>query len=547
MIAIFRLCKKYLIERKWLLAAHIALCLLVSLSEVILPYLSGSFIDALCAANNNEFIWKYAVTFFVVGVIGGFAGYLSKRLYYIIQVRSSARLNMDAVYRVQNVTSQYVRSKDTAFLNQQINNDACDVIIFCINTLHEVPSNGLTLLLSIAVILQAQPRLGFVMILLNVLYYFIYLLLRKPLYQRSYQTSESQLRFFAKLDEQLSNVRFLQVHGISRRFVNRLGIHVENLLRKVLEEQNVSYCFTGSNALIKIAANIFVFFMGGTAVIENRLSIGSFTILMSYFTMSMAATNYFFNFGKTVQESMVACDRLQKIFNLKEQTTGPVFLEELNEITCEDVHFGYIGEEIFNGLNLHFQKGKKYALVGENGAGKSTLIQLLLGIYVDEYQGKIAYNGIPIEKLDMPRIRDQLIGVSEQEPNLLPETILFNLTLDDNSGFPQKDFEILCGMLDLNGLISNLPSGLDTLIAEGTCNLSGGEKQKLSILRALLKKPKLLILDEPTSALDRQSRWNLCEFLRCNSADKIVIISTHDAELLKICDEVITIAYRKKE
>lgn len=539
---ILNLCKAYLIKMKWTIMAYVVLCFMVSLCSVVLPYLSGCFVDALCEANSAGFIWKFALLFCVIGFVELSAGYLSKRLYYMIQIKLSSELNADAIYRVQNVTSQYVQSKDTAFLNQQINNDSCDVIIFCISVLHDVLSNAVTLAISLFVLLFVQPLLGWIMVAINIAYYFIYIFLRKPMYKRSYDTSESQLRFFAKLDEQLSNVKFLQIHGISKKFVDRLDACIEDLLHKILKEHNISYCFTGSHLLLKMLANLCVFFIGGAAVIENRLSIGNYTILMSYFTMSMASTQYFFNLGKDIQENMVSCDRLDKIFQLKEQTQGQESLSRLSEISCNGVSFGYSDEKIFHSLNLHFRSGKLYALVGENGAGKSTLIQLLLGIYVDEYQGQILYNGIPIEKLNMSAIREQRIGVSEQEPELLPETLLYNLTLDDTKTIPAKEFEELCSMLDLTDLLSNLPNGLYTQINEGTSNLSGGEKQKLSILRALLKKPDMLILDEPTSALDRQSKSNLCDYLRQHKQDMIIILSTHDTELLQICDEVVEIS-----
>lgn len=539
---IFKLCKAYLVKMKWTIVAYVVLCFLVSLCGAVLPYLSGCFVDALCEANDAGFIWKFSFLFCVIGTVELLAGYLSKRLYYMIQIKSSTQLNADAIYRVQNVTSRYVQSKDTAFLNQQINNDSCDAIIFCISVLHDVLSNAVTLTISVCILLLVQPLLGWIMIAINIVYYFIYILLRKPMYKRSYDTSESQLRFFAKLDEQLSNVKFLQIHGISKKFVDRLGVCVEDLLQKILKEQKISYCFTGSHLLLKILANLCVFFIGGAAVIENELSIGNFTILMSYFTISMASTQYFFNLGKDIQDNKVSCDRLEKIFQLKEQTQGQVFLSRLSEISCNGVSFGYSDEKIFHSLNVHFQSGKLYALVGENGAGKSTLIQLLLGIYVDEYQGQVLYNGIPIEKLNMSEIREQRIGVSEQEPELLPETLLYNLTLDDTKTIPAKEFEELCSMLDLTDMLDNLANGLYTQINEGTSNLSGGEKQKLSILRALLKKPDVLILDEPTSALDRQSRSNLCDYLRQHKQDMIIIVSTHDTELLQICDEVVEIS-----
>lgn len=539
---IIRLSKKYLSKMKGLFGAYIALCFTVSMCGVVLPYLSGCFVDMLCEAEDSGFIWKFAGLFGIIGTVEICAKYLSKRLYNILQVRASTQLNGDAIYRVQNVTYRYMQNRDSAFLNRQINNDACDVIIFCICVLHDVLSNGVTLAVSLGVMLFVQPVLGWIMIGFNLVYYVIYRILRKPTYQRRRETSESQLRFFARLDEQLSNVRFLQIHGISRKFVGRMEEYSEDLLEKVQKQYTIDYCFTGANLLLKMLANICVFFIGGAAVVTHKLSIGNFTIIMSYFTMSMAATQYFFSLGKEIQETTVYCDRLNEIFEMDELTAGEEFPGKLMNIACRAVDFDYGGDKIFCGLNADFQKGKLYALVGENGAGKSTLIQLLLGIYVNEYRGRILYNGIPIEQLDMSAIREKRIGVSEQEPELLPETLRYNLTLDDKQEIPEEEFAILCDMLDLSDLLSELPEGLDTKIKEGTSNLSGGEKQKLSILRALLKNPDILILDEPTSALDKQSKSNLCSYLGAHKQERITIITTHDAQLLEICDEVVEIA-----
>lgn len=546
MKSIIAFCKPFLRAVKGALLVHIGTNFLAGICTVVLPYLTGLFIDQLLQAQNVHFIWNYALLFLVIGGVQILAGYLGEQSYITAQMRSSVISNAQGIYQVQNTTSQFIQGKDTATLNRQINNDACDTIIFTIQVLHELPTNLLTLGFALVVLTMAQPWLGVVMVGINLAYFGIYQLLRKPLYQRHKAATEALMTFFGRMDEQLSNVKFLQIHGISRKFVDRLSSHGEVCREKLKEETNVSYWFPGTDTALKAIANVLVFFIGGTAVIRGELTIGTFTILMSYITMSMTATHYFFQLGKEVQENLVAKDRLQEIFDLKPQTTGPQTLGELDTIQCQNLTFGYREEPVLRDLSLRLEKGKIYSLVGENGAGKSTLIQTILGIFVDEYQGEITYNGIPVEQLDMPQIREKLVGVSEQEPDLLPETLRFNLTLDDEKEISQQDFHAITTMLGMEEMLSHLPQGLDTPIVEGTANLSGGEKQKVSLVRALLKHPQLLILDEPTSALDKQSRENLCRFLQENKEDKIVILSTHDQALLDISDEIIPITNQKK-
>lgn len=182
-------------------------------------------------------------------------------------------------------------------------------------------------------------------------------------------------------------------------------------------------------------------------------------------------------------------------------------VEDIEKVEYRGLIFGYGEKPVVKDRDAVFEKGKIYALAGENGSGKSTLLSLLLGLYIDEYEGAVTYDGV----LDMEQVRIRCVGVSEQEPMLLPETLRFNLTLEDGRDMDEGEFHKLSAMLGLEEFLKGLPEGLDTVIQENTGNLSGGEKQKLSILRTLLKHPKLLVPDEPTSALDKAGRESLCK------------------------------------
>ncbi len=159
----------------------------------------------------------------------------------------------------------------------------------------------------------------------------------------------------------------------------------------------------------------------------------------------------------------------------------------------------------------------------------------------DEFLGEVFYNGKRISLLDMREVRRRYIGISEQEPMLLPDTLRYNITLDEQAELDEERFYELCSCLGLEEFIDSLPNGLDTVINEKSSNLSGGEKQKIALLRTLMKSPDVLILDEPTSALDRASRKRLREYLKSLAKEKIIIISTHDKEFIEFCDEEVCV------
>lgn len=237
-----------------------------------------------------------------------------------------------------------------------------------------------------------------------------------------------------------------------------------------------------------------------------------------------------------MQESKVAYTRIMQIQTTPIEVNGSCFPQKLESVVMKDVTFSYDGNNVFNAYNLVLESGKIYALSGRNGSGKSTLINLLLGLYISEYEGDIYFNGIPLHQLDMLRIRKEKISLVEQEPILIPDTIKYNLTLKDKASIDIDEFRMLTKKIGLTNYLENLSNGIESEINFDANNLSGGEKQKLAIIRALIKHPDFLILDEPTSAMDLQSSTNLIEYLNEIKRDKIILLVTHDTNIIRSCD-----------
>lgn len=190
--------------------------------------------------------------------------------------------------------------------------------------------------------------------------------------------------------------------------------------------------------------------------------------------------------------------------------------------------------------NLSFQKGSSYAVVGDNGTGKSTLINLLIGLYADERKGLIYYDETSLNKLDMRLIRKNVIGISEQEPILINDSIKYNLHLgiEFDEKADGEQLQRYMELLNMSDFINNLPDGYNTVINERSTNISGGEKQKLSILRVLMKNPYVMVFDEPTSALDERSSRRFMEYLDSIKFDKIIILVTHNKLVMGYVDYV---------
>ena len=199
-----------------------------------------------------------------------------------------------------------------------------------------------------------------------------------------------------------------------------------------------------------------------------------------------------------------------------------------------------ISEYIFTNFNYKFEKGSIYSIIGENGSGKSTIINLIIGLFTDEYKGKIYYNDIDISEIDMIDVRRNLIGIAEQEPLLLNNSILYNITFNENMSIDNKSLYKYLQVLNMYKFIEE--NTLSFIIDEKNTNLSGGEKQKIAILKVLYKNPKVMVFDEPTSALDFKTRKKFIEYLNEIKEDKIIIIITHDSVISDNTDKVLDLS-----
>ncbi len=536
---IFKFCKKYLKQKRGLLVLYVLICIVSSLATIISPYISGNFIDQLANSGSMEFFEKYLLIFIAINVTSLCLGYLGNRLSVFLQSKLAFNLNIDAIKHLQNVSLNTIHKKDTVYLNQRINNDSNSIISFCISLLQNIVINIIMQVVSLVILFRFSFYIGITLTILNFLYFISYRLFKSSLYKVNYAFREEQAKFFSKYQEQLANTRFIQLHGLEGIFINRLLNAFPNLLSKALLVQKTSYIFSSVDRIFMILANILIFIFGGHAVINNIITIGTFTIITSYFIILTGSTRYFFSLGQSIQDNMVCYNRLDELFSINIKTNGNNIIPRINSISLRNINFSYGDRHILTNISAVFETGKIYAIVGMNGSGKSTFINLLTGLFVDEYEGEILYNDQLIQNLDMIRLRKDNMAISEQEPLLIHDTYKSNLIVDRDFVFSESSLNLLCETLEMNEFFNSLPSGMDTVVNERSSNLSGGEKQKISLIRTLLKDTELIILDEPTSALDKESGKRLMQLLEKKKKGKIIIISTHDKDVIDKCDRLI--------
>jgi len=208
------------------------------------------------------------------------------------------------------------------------------------------------------------------------------------------------------------------------------------------------------------------------------------------------------------------------------------------EIRFRDVFFTYPGTDrpVLNGLNLSISKGDSIALTGESGSGKSTILDLLLGLYQPD-AGEITVDGKPLQTVSLAGWRAKC-GVVDQEVVLLNTTVYENI-LFGRDGYSKKDVEAVAQLSLADEFIRGLENGYETIIGDRGYKLSGGQQQRLTLARALLHNPEILILDEATSALDVESEEKIKEAINNVRESRTIITVAHRKSTIEFCDRVL--------
>jgi ATP-binding cassette subfamily C protein len=204
-----------------------------------------------------------------------------------------------------------------------------------------------------------------------------------------------------------------------------------------------------------------------------------------------------------------------------------------NAIRLEQISFAYQEDWVFRNASLTFPYGLFTAIVGPSGAGKTTIVDLILALLRPQ-QGEIWIDDLPLEQVDLRSWR-RMIGYVPQESLLLHDTVLFNVTLGDPE-LKEEDVEYALRAAGAWEFVTAMPRGMYSTVGERGGMLSGGERQRISIARALVRKPKLLILDEPTSALDRDSETAICKTLQQLRGAYTILAISHQPALMKAAD-----------
>jgi ABC-type multidrug transport system fused ATPase/permease subunit len=296
--------------------------------------------------------------------------------------------------------------------------------------------------------------------------------------------------------------------------------------------------FSGS-VLNKVIGGAIALY-GGYQVIKGTMSLGSLSAIMIYFSQLLGLLRSAGSLYESMAAASVSNERLDNIFAVKEEVEDAKNAEHFNikkgEIKFENVSFGYRrGEFVLKDLTFCIPQAAKVALVGSSGCGKTTLLSLILRLY-DSQRGLVLIDAMDIKKVPFISLKAQ-IGVALQEPFLFNDTLGNNI-LYGTEGATREDLIKASKITRIHDFIEALPSKYDSLIGESACKISEGQKQRIALARAIIKRPKILILDEAFSSVDSETEQKIIDNIKKELKDSTLITVTHRLSTVEKMDMV---------
>lgn len=330
--------------------------------------------------------------------------------------------------------------------------------------------------------------------------------------------------------ESLRNIELVKSLGLAQQEIGRLNATTAKILK--LELKKVRYLRSLSfiqGTFVNMLRTSILFLML-YLIFTQRITVGQFFSLFIYSFFIFGPLQELGNVVNTYRETEVSLQNFETILAMKPEPRPdhPVPVSELDTLEFRDVGFQHqtANQPALQHISFTVTRGKTIAFVGPSGAGKTTLVKLLVGLYRPR-SGHIHYNGIPEDEVLIDSLRGR-IGFVTQDAQLFSGSIRENLLFVQPDATDDECMDVL-RQASVQTLLARADRGLDTVIGEGGVKVSGGEKQRLSIARALLRKPQLLVFDEATSSLDSLTEEEISQTIRAvaDSRDAITILIAH--------------------
>ncbi|MFB0919195.1 MAG: ABC transporter ATP-binding protein [Clostridiaceae bacterium] len=540
---IFGYIKPYLFKM-----ALVLILILVSSYMRLLPVVfTGKIIDEGLIRNDLNALIRFIGLSIAVTLGANLIGVLESYLNTWIAQNLTFNLRNEMFRHLQSMSHRFFTENNQGDIITRMTSDISGVQQIMTGTLTGIISNLITLIVAIVTMARINIPMTIVGLLLIPLFIFPAKIVGKTRWGLTREAQEGQDKINTILSETMSvsGQLLVKLHNKEDFELERYCTANKRMTDLNIKETMAGRWFRVAIGTFSSVGPMAIYLVGGILMIRNgeNITVGDITILVALLGRIDKPANSLLGLQVDWIRSMALFNRIFQYLDIKpevENHVNPIIPERIEgNINFKNVSFGYSEDRpIIQNLNFSVEKGKSVAIVGRSGAGKSTIVNLIPRLY-DATVGIIELDGINLKELDLGFLRSN-IGMVTQD------TYLFNSTIKDNLLYANKNatFEEIveaCKKADIHDFIVNTTDGYDTIVGNRGLKLSGGEKQRLSIARVLLKKPSIIIFDEATSSLDSISESNIQREIMSLISNRTSLIIAHRLSTILSADEIIVV------
>lgn len=510
---------------------------------VSVPLVTKAIIDSVSKEENHDFLLYLLIAMAALFIISSLCNFWNIKLRNLIAIDIVNRLRLQMIKKLYVIDSDYFIKHKAGDIISRFDGDISVIRNTLAGTFPVIVISCLQILLSLISLFFVNSQMVIVaLIFLPLIALSAYFFIPKARYY-NYQWREQEGKLNNEVIHHINYYRLIRINRLAQFMQSFFSLRQSKLKTKFLNAKIYS-AMAGQAAFIMLdLTTLLILSIGGYLVIIGKYSVGSLVAFIGLMAIMGSSTR---TLSRTLPSLLAYVSSRDRIVNLLSATEENKTLatKEIKKfvktLTIKDLSFSYDNKiPILKDINLIIDKGQAVAIVGHSGSGKSTFLELLLG-FKQPMRGKILVDGIDIRFLNKENLYS-LMGVVFQDIELLNLTIKDNIALD-SPNYDMNQIIYATSQAGIHDKIMSLPKQYDTVLGDVEGQLSGGEKQRIAIARALFKKPAFLIFDEATSGLDLGSEQVLYHSLNQLKGKTTLIVVTHRLHQLNMMDNIFVFA-----
>lgn len=522
----------------------------------LIAFAAGMLLAASACAIPQPLFTKYIVDYLFIqpdqimlALVVGFllaimllesiASFFKKTYFATFEQKVFFRLQDGLIKRILHLPKAFFESKQSGYLTSRIASEVFRLRIILSSTLVELIASVLKFVGGIAVLFFLHWKLAALALFVLPFFYLSVQLLSARSRQTGMHSMEQFTQFSKELNESLSGIELIKAYASEKQETKKLQGTLNASLQANFEHSIISAFAEAVIGTIAALGTVAVLWYGSAQVMAGHLSVGSFVAFNAYLAYLYGPSRFIATMHVHLQTGFAALERVFELYDLipeDENRESKLKVERLQgQIEFENVSFSYEIEPVLQNINFNVLPGEKIAIVGTSGAGKSTLAHLILRFYQPQ-SGTILFDGRPAEEYNLHSLRERIAIVS-QEIFLFNDSIINNLRWARQEA-TDEEIKHAAHQAKAHEFISQLPDSYATKVGERGVKLSAGQKQRISIARALLKNPDIFIFDEATSALDALTEEDIKQTLFAVTQGETRFIITHRMALAADADRI---------